>query len=710
MRLSNPQCGLPIAFATVALLVMPVRAAELYSNVLLNSDFETADGTNAAFWTAFGNCYWYHFDHARSGSRAMCAWGNWWPTNDWNASGVWQAAPAEPGQIWEGAIWAYAPSSFQGQARAQLELHFYNAATQWLGKAISIIKLTSTSPTQEWIKITARGRAPHHAASVRPVPMFIQSPAFEDGAVWFDDCALYLVPTTSLHFAGREWRVLDIYSNPGENYYSTNCVELDGNGWLHMHLYHADDIWFCPMIELPEQLGFGEYRWYLVGRPDLLDSNLVAGLFIYAPEESYETNQVEIDIEISHGLPGTETNCLLYTIQPYTIPGNGYQHPMVLTGEMTTHSFYWRPDRVDFRSYYGHTPEPVDTNCYIAGWRFVGRGIPIETNEKTIFNLWLFETNAPTGTDHVEIVIRDFAFTPFTGFITNDDFNDGVTAAFWKVIGDTGSTVSEADGRLSTAPAGDLQAAGYSSAECIRRNERGTRYVFSGILEDVSVSTPRNGEDVRAILSFASTNDPLASPAALSLVGAYDSADDSLTVSFHAKTDTVNSYGPSFFEGRITDLHDHLNSDGGVELRMEIAPSNYLVRIRTPQGSPLAFTTNSGSSSGPLDVGEHINFGHLVIGAQNSYVLSSGRVQWDDVALGISSQADAVALSATVVSADSIIIRAPAVFDSRTYLQKSTNLRAPFGTVATCSPVRTFEAAWTDTLDGTCGFYRTRTE
>lgn len=697
-----------LAFSIWPALAGVSMGAALYSNVLLNPGFELGDGDMVVSnWYRFNNSRRYAYAQAHEGSYAVAAWGNWWPPGEWNASGAYQDHPANRGEIWEASVWVNAITNIDAPAFAAVKIELYNAQTEMIYEGISAERVDSSTPTGQWVQLKVKARATLNTAWVRMIPLFLQSPVHEFGAVWFDDCALYLVPTSMIRFAGRDWMVLDQPSSPGENYYSTNCVRVDTNGWLHMELKKLGDVWHCPFLEGTESLGFGEYRWYVGSRVDLLDSNLVAGLFVYAPEAVFNTNQNEVDIEFSRGLPGTQTNCLLYTVQPYTIPGNGYQHPMDLTNELTTHRFIWRPDRVDWQSYYGHTPEPEDTNHFIAGWRFLGRGIPIETNEVPYLNLWLFYTNAPRDTQNIEMIIRDFSFTPFDGFIFTDAFDDENVSNEWVVLG---STVRETNGCLEVSP-DSTAAAGYAMTQTVHRNERGERYVFSGLLRTVAVTAARSGEDVRGLLALsAGTNTALEAAAAVSLQARYDGGGDTMAWAFFTKTNDPGNDGTLRFSGTTTNIAGYLSS-GGVDARIELDNVNYRVAVLDAQGQAVNLATNSGATEGANELGEILTNGYWFVGAANSDVSSAGRVCWDRAAIGVGDQAEPFELGEISVSGGALSFTGSGFFDTRYTVETTTNLLEPFTPFLTNIPVTQPAILFTNALGGADSvFYRMKLE
>lgn len=691
-------------------ILRPAAASDLFENVLVNPGFEDGvDDTNFAGWTVFNTGHRYS-GTSHSGSYAVVAWTVGWPPGGWNASGAAQDYPAQPGQIWEASVWAMAPSNLQGRAFGGLKMEFYTASTGLIFEGMSPRRITSQSATQQWFRLAAKARCTPGTAFIRIAPLYVESPDHEPGAVWFDDASLCLVPTSRIVFAGREWIVVDGISSPPDavhpNYYSTNCVSVDSNGWLHMELKQVDGAWHCPFLEGTNSLGFGEYRWQTASHVDRIDTNLVAGLFFYALEPVFGTNQIEVDIEFSRGLEGTQTNCLLYTVQPYWIPGNGYQHPMDLTNDLTTHRFVWRPDRIDWQSYYGHTPEPLDIGHFIAGWRFAGRGIPIETNEVPYMNLWLVYTNAPRDTQGLEMIVSDFTFVPFDGFLEADEFDDGEVSNLWDVVG---AAVAETGGGLVVEPAGTA-AAGYATCELVHRNERGTRYVFSALLSTVTVAAAQADEDVRALMWLSSgTNDAFAASNAAVLRAGYDSAGDTLTFAFRTKTNAPAAEGDLRFEGVLSNAAPRLGA-GGLEVRMEMSDVEYAVAVRGAAGAEIALATNAGSSRGAHGQAEALCFAYWFVGAQNGGAASQGSVSWGRAAVGVADQAEPRPVPAPRTKDGAMEVVAPGFFDTRCTVERSTNLQDGFVPLFTNLPVRAPLVTVTDAAAGARAFYRTRLE
>lgn len=679
--------------------------------MLTNPGFEQGSGeVQIIGWTLFNNAYRKQIAFAHGGDYALVAWGNWWPSNQWNASGAYQDYhQVSSGQIWEASGWLYASSNIQGQAYAAINLEFYTAESGLLYRGSSAIRLRNGSPTGQWIHATVRGKIKAGVAFARVVPVFVQSPDFEQGFAYFDDCALYLVPTTRMSWAGYEWEVVEEYADPGPNYFSTNCVWVDSLERVHLELRYTNQTWYCAGLEMLEPLGYGRYLWYVDSPVDLLGTSVVGGMFIYAVEEVWGTNQNELDIEFTHAWTESAVTSVTYTVQPYTIPGNAQSFYMVLTNSPSTHEIEWRPDRVRFRSWFGHSTSPPPGSV-IADWFFVTRGIPVEEcGARPMMNLWLYEGRRPSSTTaHVEMVVSDFFFEPFRGFLLADDFTDSATSELWQVIrGSPPADVHEEGGALHITPVSYGPVVGYGSVYTYRRNERGARYVQKGVLRQVSVSSGVDGDDIFVLQSLSvETNDALRAPAASVLKAGYDAGSDELTLYLFTKTNSPMSEGTLIFQGSITNFSTVLAQEP-VELRLEMEPSNYWVRARRAEsGQWLAITAEVGSASGALNLGEALTNCYAFWGAQcNSS--AAGSVVWDAVALGVSSQQwEEFRVNLSPVSADEFELSWPGAFDGCHRVELADAVEGPYVVVYTNLPALDSEVSCSITSSASRGFLR----
>jgi hypothetical protein len=221
-----------------------------------------------------------------------------------------------------------------------------------------------------------------------------------------------------IDFCGYTWEVTNSESNkwaPGPNFWSNSDdnVWVDRDGKLHLRITNKNGVWHSAEVVNTQTLGHGTYRFYIEGRPDQLDPNVVFGLFTYdgqsddAPDKHYR----EIDIEfIKWGDP--EATNLAYTVQPYTRKQNMAVINAKLYGTYSTHSFNWKPHQIDFLSVRDHHPAARKLSI-VNKWSYKGKDIPGSKNEKVDINLWLYQGKPPINKKEIEMVITKFEFIPY---------------------------------------------------------------------------------------------------------------------------------------------------------------------------------------------------------------------------------------------------------------------------------------------------------
>ncbi len=100
----------------------------------------------------------------------------------------------------------------------------------------------------------------------------------------------------TLSFSGYTWAVRSSgRGGPGPNYWEPNNVLVDINGYLHLRLTQRDGKWYCAELHTQERLGFGRYEFWLTGRVDKLDRNVVLGLFNYPTSDVGRDGTHEIE-------------------------------------------------------------------------------------------------------------------------------------------------------------------------------------------------------------------------------------------------------------------------------------------------------------------------------------------------------------------------------------------------------------------------------
>jgi len=212
-------------------------------------------------------------------------------------------------------------------------------------------------------------------------------------------------PARTIEFAGRMWTVKASADpvGPGPNRFSDDpaSVWVDADG-LHLKIRYDSGTWYTAEVYTTTPTGYGTHRFYVDGRPDLLDKNVVLGLF------AYEDGGEELDIEFtrwSQNDPGYRGQ---YVAQPSGTPGNMERFDFTQNGDLTTHYFDWGADAVNFKSFHDHTAEPLTEGHLIHEWTYTGADIPDEAVGLNVhMNLWLNFGLPPSDGQEVEIVITD---------------------------------------------------------------------------------------------------------------------------------------------------------------------------------------------------------------------------------------------------------------------------------------------------------------
>jgi hypothetical protein len=221
----------------------------------------------------------------------------------------------------------------------------------------------------------------------------------------------YRTPRT-ISFAGHDWAVKSGYNGPGPNNFSDSedNVWIDENGDLHLKITNQGGQWDCAEVVSVESFGYGTYVYTVDSRLDLLDQNIVLGLFTwhtYAPEYNFR----EIDFEFSRWQdPANEIG--QYVIQPWDTSGNLYRFDFDYAGQggTTTHVMTWQSDGIYFKSYYGGFSLAPPPENLISDWHYTGSDNPPPGGENARMNLWLIYGTPPSDGQESEIIISDFQF------------------------------------------------------------------------------------------------------------------------------------------------------------------------------------------------------------------------------------------------------------------------------------------------------------
>lgn len=222
----------------------------------------------------------------------------------------------------------------------------------------------------------------------------------------------HLSDAKTLNFAGRLWMVRPTGDgSPGPRSYLNHWCEenawVDSSGQLHLRIDNRNGKWCCAEVSSDDELGFGRYEWYVKGRIDKLDRNVVLGLFPYLGPA--RRNEIDIETAAWGKVEGVREN---FTVWPAKegLPRESRRFAFSLSGAYTTHRFIWRSTSVFFQMLHGHR---ADNDNEIARWEYEPARYLDEIPQQamsTHMNLWLFRGSPPSDGKEVEVIIKSFRY------------------------------------------------------------------------------------------------------------------------------------------------------------------------------------------------------------------------------------------------------------------------------------------------------------
>ena len=205
-------------------------------------------------------------------------------------------------------------------------------------------------------------------------------------------------------WSGATWQIKTSRSavGPGPNVFDKANVSVDGSGYLHLRIARNASRWTTAEIIGPVTHGYGTYTFSLGSPVDALDPNVVLGLFTWS-DKAPDAHR-ELDIEFARwGNPADATNAQ-YVVQPWS-SANHLRRFSQPAAASSMHRFTWRSGSVAWESRDG-------AGALIQSYAYTGRDVPRTGDERVRLNLWLFNGNAPTDGNPVEVIVTSFIFTP----------------------------------------------------------------------------------------------------------------------------------------------------------------------------------------------------------------------------------------------------------------------------------------------------------
>ena len=215
---------------------------------------------------------------------------------------------------------------------------------------------------------------------------------------------------TTIQFSGYTWNVKNgNHIGPGPNHWSRNNVWVDSLGYLHLKVTKdiATGKWYCAEVSTQQTFGFGRWQFWVEGRIDKMDKNVVLGLFNYSGNDGFD----EMDIEWARWGNENYPNCN-FTVWPAKEGFTNFSktEEISLNGKNSTQRFTRTDSTVFLQSLKGFTNK--DQNL-LASAKCTSPPNSISTLQMPAYiNLWLFRGLPPSNGKEVEIIIHKFTYTP----------------------------------------------------------------------------------------------------------------------------------------------------------------------------------------------------------------------------------------------------------------------------------------------------------
>lgn len=216
--------------------------------------------------------------------------------------------------------------------------------------------------------------------------------------------------TTIISFSGYNWKVknsLTTKIGPGPNFWSRRNVWVDAQGHLHLRLTKRNNKWYCAEVQTVDSFSMGTWQWKIEGAVDMLDKNVVLGLFNYSGNDGFD----EMDIEFARWGNASNPN-LNYTVWPAQtgFTNFSYTKNFTLNGTYTTHRFIRSSNAVVFQSMNGFYDD--DTNLFATATCTSPPKSVSLLKMPAFINLWMFQGKIPSNAQSVEIVVHEFRYIP----------------------------------------------------------------------------------------------------------------------------------------------------------------------------------------------------------------------------------------------------------------------------------------------------------
>ncbi|NLF32973.1 MAG: LEPR-XLL domain-containing protein [Planctomycetes bacterium] len=200
-------------------------------------------------------------------------------------------------------------------------------------------------------------------------------------------------------FAGMQWQVRSAAPQvQGDNWYSDadESVWVDEAG-LHLKVRRVEGTWYAAEVVSTQTTMMGVHQFYVVGRPDLLDANVVF-------ETALVGGGAEMAVQFGPRLLPGDPRASFVVDTPEGVVREPFD--IELNGTTSTCGIDWGTGEVAFNCFHWHGDEPLTPAHRIASWTHSSDDLPTAASEVVVrFGLSLQFALPPANLQEVEIVI-----------------------------------------------------------------------------------------------------------------------------------------------------------------------------------------------------------------------------------------------------------------------------------------------------------------
>jgi hypothetical protein len=233
--------------------------------------------------------------------------------------------------------------------------------------------------------------------------------------------------TDGFTFSGYNWIVKETKNIADSRYFcltNKNNVSLEKDGSLKLKITKIGDVWSGGELTIDSTLGFGEYSFEIYSPQGKFDANATLSFTVLnVTEEQYEgMTQTGVRFtKYSETEANNELEYFLYATDKKIAEVKTPDKPFLITAQSSFHKIGIYPDYLYFSS-----KSVNNFNEFKTVKQGSASGIPDDItfspstdNMKVIISLCLAETNEPISKNSIELILKNFKFSPAVESLTS---------------------------------------------------------------------------------------------------------------------------------------------------------------------------------------------------------------------------------------------------------------------------------------------------